>query len=163
MVFVVDFDGTINKMGERFDANKALIIEPMISAIQFLRRVNASDEKIIYLTGGIGSGMKEVTEKWLLHNGFPEPSSVIYFPGTEQDWTWPAYKKFKISTINEIKVKFYNSVVIVFDDNESIISELTKTSQYAFLIEDDKDWIEIFSLFFKDHNVPSQKHQTKIH
>ena len=146
-LLVVDVDGTINQMGQKFDMAKVPTIAPMDNARDVLMKFKKNGAKIVYLTGRSESDFKTITDAWLRNHGFPDPESVIYFQPKHGSWTWENYLTYKQSEVENLCRHNPGFVPLVVDDSKDILERIQNDGCDAFMIRQPCDWLALYDKY----------------
>nr|MDO8108768.1 hypothetical protein [Candidatus Sigynarchaeota archaeon] len=151
-LLIIDVDGTINLMGQKFDITKVPTIPPMENAREILEKFKQSGSKIVYLTGRSEKDLKIVTANWLHEHGFPDPESIVFFQPRHGPWTWKSYLAFKQMEVDELRRQNPGFVPVVVDDSEDILACLQKIGVEVFKVRQPDDWLEFQQKYM--HGAP---------
>jgi acid phosphatase class B len=147
-ILIVDVDGTINKMGQKFDEAKVETVAPMMLAKDILDQFHRSGGKIFYLTGRRRAELKAATDAWMAKYKFPSADSIVYYTARYGAWSWDNYYRFKRTEIEKIIKKHPGLVPVVIDDNESVLSFSKAAGCKTFRITKEQDWASFQDLVF---------------
>lgn len=139
-LLIVDIDGVINTMGQKFHRSKVSSVEPMEGAKEVLKGLKSDGAKITYLTGRSGKDLFDTTTKWLKEKEFPDAGSTIFFYKDGADWTWEGYLKFKIAEIKKLSEKNPQYTPVILDDHADVLEKLQKIGFNTLLIKKPNDW-----------------------
>ena len=139
-LFIVDIDGVVNTMGQKFKRSKASSVEPMEGAREVLEDLKNEGAKITYLTGRSGEYLIHITKKWLEGNQFPDADSTIFFYQGDGNWTWEGYLKFKIEEIIAITKKNPQYTPVILDDHADVLNKMQNIGFNTFLVTKPNDW-----------------------
>jgi hydroxymethylpyrimidine pyrophosphatase-like HAD family hydrolase len=152
-LLLVDVDGTINTMGQKFDITRVPSVLPMDNARETLDAFTQAGSKVIYLTGRMDTQLKQATEQWLDEHGFVDAGSVVYFQARHGAWTWENYLCFKVVEAASLAKKHPGHVTLVVDDNMDVVERVKKARLGAFLIRRPEDWTTFHEKYMRLHVV----------
>ncbi|MHA1792943.1 MAG: phosphatase domain-containing protein [Promethearchaeota archaeon] len=142
-LLIVDIDGTINLMGSHFDVCKVKSIERMPFSKEVLDEFWKKDSKIIYLTGRTEEELRADTIEWLKKHEFPDLSSIFFYKGDYNQWTWESYINFKKEHVLRL-IKEYNGYTPIFiDDNYDILRNIQRLGIHCIRITVPRDWEQL--------------------
>ncbi len=142
-LLLVDLDGTVNDMGQKFDIARVKSVRPMDNARETLEAFQRAGSTIIYLTGRMDEQLKETTDTWLHEYGFVDANSVVYFQSRHGQWTWENYLRFKIDEARALSKHHPGHVTLLVDDNDNVIARARKAGFAAALVRQPGDWIAL--------------------
>lgn len=140
-LLLVDVDGTINTMGQKFDIARVPTVLPMDNARETLEIFQQAGSKVVYLTGRMDKQLKEATDLWLHDHGFVDADSTVYFQSRHGQWTWENYLRFKIDEARVLSRQHPGRVAILVDDNADVVARARKAGFGAVLIRQPEDWV----------------------
>ena len=137
-LIITDVDGTINKMGQKFNIAAVRTIAPMVNARKTLSLLKDAGNEIVYLTGREKQKFGLKTILWLYRHNFPDFNHVIF--SDLQNWTHSAYIKFKISKIHDLIKNYPNLYPVLVENDNDVLGSLNFKDILKFKIEKEKDW-----------------------
>ncbi|MBD3187788.1 hypothetical protein GF325_13210 [Candidatus Bathyarchaeota archaeon] len=152
-LLIVDIDGTINEMGQKFDHARVRDIPPMEAAKEVLRAFLKRGSTIVYLTGRNEVEYKNETLDWLARHGFPGGEAVVFYSKKYGAWTWKSYISFKLSEIAKLERDNENQEILILDDNDSILRAAVKEGRKGFKIRSPRDWHELKARFINQASL----------
>ena len=148
-LLIIDVDGTINTMGQKFDIARVTTVLPMENARETLEAFKQAGSTIVYLTGRMDEQLKEVTDTWLKEHNFVDASSIVYFQSRHGHWTWENYLQFKIDEARELSKQYPGYATILVDDNAEVVASARKAGYAAVLVRQPGDWIAFHEKYLR--------------
>ncbi|MBN2150399.1 MAG: hypothetical protein JW839_03030 [Candidatus Lokiarchaeota archaeon] len=152
-LLLVDMDGTINTMGQRFDIARVPTVLPMGNARETLEAFKQSGSTIFYVTGRMDEQLKAVTDKWLREHDFVDASSVVYFQSRHGRWTWENYLRFKVDEARALSRQHPGHQTIVIDDNADVVARAGKAGFDAVVVRQPEDWLALHEKYLRSRVV----------
>ncbi|MEX2681192.1 MAG: hypothetical protein Q6373_006300 [Candidatus Sigynarchaeota archaeon] len=152
-LLLVDLDGTINTMGQKFDISRVPTVLPMENARETLAAFKQAGSTIFYVTGRMDEQLKEVTDKWLHDHGFVDASSIVYFQSRHGRWTWENYLRFKIDEARALARQHPGHVPVLIDDNADVVARAEKAGFDAVLVRQPGDWLSLHEKYLRSRVV----------
>jgi hydroxymethylpyrimidine pyrophosphatase-like HAD family hydrolase len=153
ILLIVDVDGTINTMGQKFDIARVPTVLPMENARETLEAFKQAGSTIVYLTGRMDEQLKDATDTWLRDHGFVDAGSVIYFQTRHGHWTWENYLRFKVDEARALSKQHPGFVTILVDDNSEVIARARKDGFSAALVRQPGDWIALQQKYLRSRVI----------
>ncbi len=152
-LLLVDVDGTVNDMGQKFDIARVPTALPMENARETLEAFRQAGSTIFYVTGRMDEQLKSVTDKWLHDHGFVDASSVVYYQSRHGRWTWENYLRFKIDETRALSKRYPGHVPVLIDDNADVVARAGRAGFDAVLVRQPGDWSALQEKYLRSRVV----------
>jgi hydroxymethylpyrimidine pyrophosphatase-like HAD family hydrolase len=152
-LLIVDVDGTINTMGQKFDITRVPTVLPMDNAREALEAFQNAGSTIVYLTGRMDEQLKSATDTWLQEHGFVNASSTVYFQSRHGHWTWENYLRFKVDEARVLSKQHPDHFTIMVDDNSEVVARARKAGFATALVRQPVDWVALQEKYLRSRMI----------